>query len=151
MTTGLAGGLHRPCKGPFSRVDSYLVRFVLVLDVLLDCILVQANRAHIVFSYPKAPVSTYSAPPFRVPVKQHQRAFAFQISHYLCYRVFRWYPYAQVDVVRTYIPSTIAIFFFDSNVLATSITTLRHSPYKTFLRYFGIHTMWYVQSHCRMC
>ena len=22
-----------------------------------------------------------------------------------------------------------------------------HSPYKTFLRYFGINTMWYVQSH----
>ncbi len=40
-------------------------------------------------------------------------------------------------------PSTISILLLESNCLTTSITSLRHSPYRIYLRYFGTQPVWY--------
>ena len=44
-------------------------------------------------------------------------------------------------------PSTSSSLYISSNRFMMSLISARHSPYRTFFRYFGINTMWYVQSH----
>ena len=44
-------------------------------------------------------------------------------------------------------PSSTLLSFCWAKSLSTSHKYLRKSPYNTFLRYLGIQTMWYLQSH----
>lgn len=44
-------------------------------------------------------------------------------------------------------PSTSSSLYISSNRFMMSLISARHSPYRTFFRYFGTNTMWYVQSH----
>ena len=82
-----------------------------------------------------------------MPVEEHHRDLPLQHPHHLGYCIFRWYPYADVYVVYADRSPTSSSLYISSSRFMTFLISALHSPYKTFLRYFGINTMWYVQSH----
>ena len=69
--------------------------------VRLDCFLLASCRIHKMPSCPKAPVPVLILQ-VRMPIKYHQAALSFQVSHNLGYAVLRRDAYQHVDVVFLY-------------------------------------------------
>lgn len=83
----------------------------------------------------------------RVLVEDHQARLAFQIPHEARNGEFRGYPREHVDAIG----HGVRLDDFDAFVLAKPRMYFpmseRSLAYIDFLRYFGVKTMWYLQSH----
>src|SRR5574344_2392177 len=79
------------------------VMTLLLLDILLDCRLIQPDRTHVVSLRPEMPVAELVLK-ICVLVEYHERALPLQIPHYLGHAVLRRYAHQHVDVVRHQVP-----------------------------------------------
>ena len=73
--------------------------FQLVPDILLDHFFILSYRIHKVSSAPEISVPVFVLQ-IRVPVENHQRAFALERSHELCYTHVRWNTHQKMNVIR---------------------------------------------------
>ena len=131
----------------FLNAVCYAVGIFLIPDVLSYHGFVYPDRADIISACPECLVSPSPSPPLRMSVVKHHRTLSFQHTHHLGHRVFRRYPYADMYVIYTDRSLNHSSLYISSNRFMMSLISARHSPYRTFFRYFGINTMWYVQSH----
>ena len=131
----------------FLNAVCYAVGIFLIPDVLSYHGFVYPDRADIISACPECLVSPSPSPPLRMSVVKHHRTLSFQHTHHLGHRVFRRYPYADMYVVYT-----------DRSLHQLQLIHLKQPlydvpdfctvfPVQDFFRYFGINTMWYVQSH----
>ena len=134
-----------------SRIEeAQLITFPILLqligNILLDRSCILSDRIYIIPSAPKLSVSVCK---FHIPVllKYHQAAFSFQIPHESRNRVFWWYAQKQMDVIRTDLSFDDLDPLPLHSVLMISRMSSRFSSKKTFLRYLGANTIWYLQFH----
>ena len=110
-------GFLLPVNGP---INSFMLIWPDILSssnwfyVRLDCFLVVACRIHKIPSCPKVPVPVLILQ-VRMPIKYHQAALSFQVSHNLGYAVLRQDAYQHMDVLFLYSNSeTFSCLLFPS-------------------------------------
>ena len=98
---GILTTRKRVYKFLYANWVGYFVLLQLVLYVRLDRFLVAACRIHKIPFCLKVPVLTLILQ-VRMPIKYHQAAFSFQVSHNLGYAVLRQDAYQHMDVLFLY-------------------------------------------------
>ena len=128
----------------FLNAVCYAVGIFLIPDVLSYHGFVYPDRADIISACPECLVSSSPSPPLRMSVVKHHRTLSFQHTDTAYFGGIRML--TCMWSIQT-APSTSSSLYISSNRFMVSLISARHSPYRTFFRYFGINTMWYVQSH----
>ena len=119
---------------------------LLLPDVLGDRCLVQPHGGHVVALRPELPVPELVLD-VRVAVEHHERALPLQVAHEARHRDLGRDRHEHVHVVGHQVP----LYDLDALPLAELPEdlpqVLRYWLQIAFLLYFGVNTMWYLQSH----
>ena len=131
----------------FLNAVCYAVGIFLIPDVLSYHGFVYPDRADIISACPECLISPSPSPPLRMSVVKHHRTLPFSIPITLDTAYFGGIRMLTCMWSIQTALSTSSSLYISSNRFMMSLISARHSPYRTFFRYFGINTMWYVQSH----